>query len=75
MEREKIYAQECVKLTLREKEILKLIYYGKTNKEIAQILHLSVHTIKFYITSIFKKLKVDYRIQAVVKAMGENLIE
>ena len=58
MLREKTTAQVCADLTLREKEILKLIYYGKTNRQIAQILHLSTHTIKFYVASIFKKLGV-----------------
>ena len=66
---------ENTKLTMREKEILKLIYCGKTNKQIAETMHLSIHTIKFYVTSILKKLGVEIRIQAVVKAISQNLFE
>ena len=66
---------ENTELTMREKEILKLIYYGKTNKQIAEIMHLSIHTIKFYVTSILKKLGVEIRIQAVVKAISQNLFD
>lgn len=62
-------------LTTREKQILKLISTGKTNSEIAQDLNLSVHTIKANVNSIFQKLNVNLRLQAVIKALNENILE
>jgi LuxR family transcriptional regulator, maltose regulon positive regulatory protein len=52
----------------REIEVLKLVADGQTNKEIANKLHLSVRTVKFHMTSIFTKLGVDNRLNAVAKA-------
>jgi LuxR family transcriptional regulator, maltose regulon positive regulatory protein len=52
----------------REVEVLKLVADGLTNKEIANQLHLSLRTVKFHMTSIFTKLGVDNRLQAVAKA-------
>lgn len=75
MDNKEYEMHKCMELTMREKEILKFIYYGKTNRQIAQIMHLSPHTIKFYVTSILKKLGVNFRIQAVVKAISEKLLE
>lgn len=57
------------KLTIREKEVLSLLTEGLTNKEIAQRLNLSVHTIKFNLESIYKKLGVTSRIQAAIIAI------
>lgn len=61
-------------LTEREIEILKLVIDGKTNFEIAQRTHISVHTVKAHITNILIKMNVKYRIQAAVKAISENII-
>ncbi len=66
---------KMVELTSREKEILKLISAGKTNLEIAKIMNLSIHTIKANVTCIFQKLNVKFRLQAVIKALEENLLE
>ena len=44
-------------LTLEELEILKHLHEKRTNSEIAEILHKSVHTIKFQVNLILKKLK------------------
>ena len=62
------------KLTQREKEILKELVLGKNNVEIAKDLVISVHTVKAHISNIFEKLEVSDRVQAVVKAISENLI-
>lgn len=61
-------------LTARELEVLKFISIGLNNNEIADKLHVSVHTSKAHVQSIFKKLGVTDRTQAVVKAIKENLI-
>lgn len=61
-------------LTNRELEILKLITLGKSNTEIAKELILSVHTVKAYVCTILRKLGVDDRVQAAVKAVREKII-
>ncbi len=60
-------------LNRRETEILRLISSGLSNREIAQQLHLSPETIKWYNKQIFGKLGVDSRTEAVAKA-GEQLL-
>ena len=53
-------------LAIRELEILKLVAKGVSNKEIAQTINLSSNTIKSYLTSIFSKLRVGSRTEAVI---------
>lgn len=65
---------DCFHLTAREKEILKLISQGKCNKDIAQELVLSLHTVKNHVKNIIQKLAVDDRTQAAIMALQENLI-
>ncbi|MFA6988592.1 MAG: response regulator transcription factor [Candidatus Gastranaerophilaceae bacterium] len=61
-------------LTTREKEILKLIAKGLCNKDIAENLFLSLHTVKNHVRNIIQKLAVDDRTQAAILALKENLI-
>lgn len=61
-------------LTAREKEILKLIAEGLCNKDIADRLVLSLHTVKNHVKSIIQKLSVDDRTQAAILALKEDLI-
>jgi DNA-binding NarL/FixJ family response regulator len=55
-------------LTKRELEILRLISQGLNNSEIAQKLFLSPKTVRNHITSIFSKLQVADRTQAIIRA-------
>ena len=48
----------------QERNILLLIAEGKTNREIASALHLSEHTVRTYISTIFQKLHVSHRTAA-----------
>lgn len=57
-------------LTEREKEVLKLLQRGYTNKEIAEHLCISSHTSKAHVAAILHKLKVKNRLQAVVLAQN-----
>jgi len=57
----------------RQLEILSLIMLGHTNREIAEILHLSPETIKSHVKSILKKLGVKDRTQAVSLVFREML--
>ncbi|MBB5325053.1 DNA-binding NarL/FixJ family response regulator [Anoxybacillus tepidamans] len=62
-----------VPLTPRELEIAKLVGQGKTNKEIAAALHLSVGTVKNYITQILQKLELRDRTQLAIYAVKHDL--
>ena len=61
-------------LTPREKEVLSLLAKGANNQEIANKMCVQDVTIKTHLNSIFKKLKVSNRTQAVLLAMEINLI-
>ncbi len=54
-------------LTLREWEVLTLVAQGYTNPEIAEILFIAPATVQSHLRSIFGKLGVKSRIQAVYK--------
>lgn len=53
-------------LTDREAEILALITQGKSNADIARLTYLSPNTVKSYIRTIYRKLAVESRTQAVL---------
>jgi DNA-binding NarL/FixJ family response regulator len=56
-------------LTAREWDVLKLLAQGKSNKEIAQELVVTIHTIKIHVSNIIQKLQVTDRTQAVIKVL------
>lgn len=55
-------------ITQREQEVLALLAAGQSNKEIAQKLGVSPNTIKTQIASLYAKLEVQRRTQAIQKA-------
>ncbi len=61
-------------LTQREKEVLSLVAKGASNHDIAEKLFLKEVTVKTHLNSVFKKLKVSNRTQAVLLGMQMNLI-
>jgi two-component system, NarL family, response regulator YdfI len=61
-------------LTPRELEILRLIADGEGNKSIANLLNISQHTVKFHISSIFEKLNVSSRTEAIKAGISRGLI-
>ncbi len=61
-------------LTPKEKEVLSLVAKGASNQEIADKLFVRDVTVKTHLNSIFKKLKVTNRTQAVLLAIQMNLI-
>lgn len=61
-------------LTPKEKEVLALVAKGASNQEIADKLCVRDVTVKTHLNSIFKKLKVTNRTQAVLLAMQIDLI-
>lgn len=60
-------------LTSRELEVLELIAEGANNRQIADQLVISTHTVRNHITSIFSKLQVVDRAQAIIKARQAGL--
>jgi len=63
-----------VPLTPRELAIAQLVGEGKTNKEIAETLHLSVGTVKNHITQILQKLELRDRTQLAIYAIKHDLV-
>ena len=61
-------------LTAREREVLQLLSSGLTNKEIAQRLGITEHTVKFHVNAILGKLAAETRTEAVVQAARRGLI-
>lgn len=60
-------------LSDREREVLALLVTGSTNREIAQQLHLSPHTVKEYVSAVYRKLEVRNRAEAVQRATSLGL--
>ena len=61
-------------LTSREKEILSYVAKGETNSQIADKLFVREVTIKTHLNSIYRKLKVENRVQAVLLAQQTGII-
>lgn len=61
-------------LTKREQEVLREIAKGRSNKEIAAVLHITEQTVKTHVSNVLAKLEVDDRTQAALYAVkhGEN---
>ncbi len=62
-------------LTLREKEVLRLAAEGKTTREMADMLHLSVKTIEKYRANMMRKLELHNLSQLIKYAIRKGLIE
>src|SRR5918997_295069 len=60
--------------TAREREVLGLLGQGFSNKMIARELHISEHTVKFHISSLYAKLGVSNRAEAVSRGARHGLI-
>jgi two-component system NarL family response regulator len=63
------------KLTDREMQVLKLIARGMNNKDIAKELFISENTVKNHVRNILEKLQIHSRMEAVMVAVREKLIE
>jgi DNA-binding NarL/FixJ family response regulator len=60
--------------TAREREVLELLGQGLSNKLIAHELHISEHTVKFHVSSLYAKLGVNNRAEAVSQGARHGLI-
>ncbi len=63
------------RLTARELEVLQLVAQGLSNRKIAEKLFISENTVKNHVRNMLEKLHVHSRMEAVLYAMRENLID
>jgi two-component system NarL family response regulator len=63
------------RLTDREMEVLRLVARGMNNRDIAKELYISENTVKNHIRNILEKLHLHSRMEAVVYAVREKLLE
>ena len=61
-------------LSEREKEVLAQLAHGRTNREIAQTLHVGEETVKTHVGNILSKLQLNHRTQAVIYALKQGLV-
>lgn len=67
-------AEPNIFLTDKERDILTMVLHGKSDAAVADKLNMSVHTVDSHMRNIFRKLKVNNRTMAVVKALTLGLI-
>ena len=60
-----------VKITEREKELIELLITGKTNKELARDMIVSIHTIKSILENLYRKFDVHNRMQLAIKYLEQ----
>lgn len=61
-------------LTSRQREVLRLVADGRSNKQIATTLRISERTVKFHVAAIMSKLGVDNRAQAAAAATRKRIL-
>jgi len=61
-------------LTSREEQVLQLLFRGLANKQIGDLLNISEHTVKDHLKSVFGKLQVVDRTEAVTAAIQRGII-
>ena len=65
----------ALRLTERELDVLRLVAQGLSNKEIAARLFISENTVKNHVRNMLEKLQLHSRMEAVMYAVKENLLE
>jgi DNA-binding NarL/FixJ family response regulator len=63
------------RLTGRELEVLRLVAQGMSNRDIAEVLSISENTVKNHVRNILEKLHLHSRMEAVMYAVREKLLE
>lgn len=68
-------AQPQVGLTEREHDVLEQLATGKSTREIARVLFVGEETVKTHLSSVYQKLGVSDRVQAVAAALRRGLVK
>lgn len=70
-----VFADEpnAIGLSLRDRRVLRQLARGLTNRELAAELGVNVRTIKYYLSQVFKKLRVHSRVEAILKVQKMRL--
>jgi DNA-binding NarL/FixJ family response regulator len=68
-------ADESPALTEREREVVRLIAEGLTNREIGQTIFVSESTVKFHVRNVMRKLDVHHRAEVAYVASRRGLLE
>ncbi|MGB1120425.1 MAG: response regulator [Saprospiraceae bacterium] len=68
------FRQPAANLTKRETEVLDLLCKGKSYKVIADELFISPDTVRYHLKNIYKKLQVNSKYEAMMKAMKNGLV-
>ena len=63
-----------ITLNEKEKKVLEYLAEGKSYKMIADVMFLSIHSVRYYLRSIYEKLHVGSRAEAVAKGLKHRLI-
>ena len=74
-EEQRVEQVPAPKLTDREMQVLKLVARGMNNRDIAKELFISENTVKNHVRNILEKLQIHSRMEAVMIAVREKLIE
>lgn len=63
-----VVTEQLIKLTKRQRQILILCQQGKNNREVAEVLNVSEHTVKVHAWRLYRRLGVKNRLEAIAKA-------
>ena len=63
---------DTIQFSVREKEVTELLLQGKSNKQIALSLGVSVSTVEYHLKNIYKKLQVSSRTEAILR-LGKSI--
>jgi DNA-binding NarL/FixJ family response regulator len=67
-------ADRFATLTSREKQIISMLAVGLNNKEIGDKLEINEGTVKYYVTSVLRKLQVRNRVEAALLARSQGVV-
>ncbi|HEY9744684.1 MAG TPA: response regulator transcription factor [Oculatellaceae cyanobacterium] len=72
---EQLGDKPLIPLTERELDVLELIVRGKSNKDIAEALNITIHTVKIHVGNVIQKMGVEDRTQVAIKALQQRLVQ
>ncbi len=72
--KEGITPVEKYRLTPRQVEVLRYLALGLQNKQIAYEMGISISTVKLHLNGIYTRLRVNNRVQALLRAREEHII-